>query len=118
MSTSRIVEALLSTLRLLPPEEASAFLAEALAATEQDSTPEVWQGRPRDAAVQAYAGAYMHLHRDPELRARWVTALDDKKTTYAQLGAEAGVTRERARQLYAQLRPAEYEEQKRLRAVS
>lgn len=115
---SKMATALLEVVRNMDPIEARLFLEAAEDAVERTrmSLHTHGEGSPRDAAVQHYAGMYLRLHRDPSFRGVWYRTLQNDTTTFEMLGQEAGVSRERARQLYAQLCPQEYELDKRLTA--
>lgn len=116
---SKVATALLEVIRQMDPTEARLFLEVAESSLERTRGAGLnghGEGSPRDAAVQHYASMYLRLHRDPDFRGVWMRATADQLTTFEALGREAGVSRERARQLYAQLCPQEYELEKRLTA--
>ena len=114
---SKMATALLEVIREMDPAEAKVFLAAAEVEVERVKRAgpnDHGEGSPRDAAVQTYASAYLRLHRDPAYRGVWLRRLADAPTTFENLGEEAGVSRERARQLYAQLCPRQYDLERRL----
>lgn len=115
-----VQDILLRVLREMDPEEAQRFLEDAESQLEASQMPEPirFQGSAKDDAVQAYAGYFIRLCREPLFRESWVQIVGDRRIPYRELGNIADITRERARQLHLQLEPDSYNAAKRQRSVA
>ena len=104
--------------RKLSPEELQAFGQQLIMAAETrrmgmgDRTPEHLRNTPRDAAVRMLAGFALKMLRQPDffqtVVARYGNSLP---VSYEEIGKKlgGGVSRERIRQMYAEMFPEEYE---------
>jgi hypothetical protein len=82
----------------------------------RETTPKHELGTPKDPAVQRAAAEWFRLMRKPEYRQRWVKALGDEQLSYEDLGERyLKVSRERVRQIYAELCPFDYESERQSR---
>jgi hypothetical protein len=85
----------------------------ALLKAKREEVPEYERGTPKDPAVQLAAGWAFKFWRSPDFRHQVARSLPDEPLSYEEIGTRlVKVSRERVRQLYADLCPLEYEAEK------
>lgn len=72
-------------------------------------------GTAKDPIVRKMAAEYLRLCRRPDYRRKWMRSLGDEPRSYDDIGEEMRVSRERIRQLYADVAPHDYDEEKQER---
>jgi hypothetical protein len=122
MAKDELREQVLEMLASLDPSQVKDLERDfqlALMKADRDSVPERDLGTPKDPAVRLAAAWAFKFWRDPAFRRHAMRSLADKPLSYDDIGERlVKASRERVRQLYADLCPLDYESEKKMRGAN
>jgi hypothetical protein len=84
---------------------------------QREMVPSAEVGTAKDPIVRKMAAEYLRLCRKPDYRRKWFRSLGDEPRSYDSIGEEMRVSRERVRQLYADVAQHDYDMEKQERRM-